>query len=123
MERFGRGFGVENRDRRPKGGRIFFVFLLVGWIVKHSFWMGKQMYILQGFLLVDSFLCLTKHHFWRLVLYEALYLSKDNQLLKQNQSTFHGDSETWTPKTLACGYLAVPKVIGSYGSCRAKVAA
>lgn len=76
-----------DRDRRPKGGRIFVsCFCWLGWIFKHSLWMGNQMYILQGFLLVDSFLGLTKHHFWRLcwwfVLYEALYFSKDNQLLK-----------------------------------------
>ena len=79
----------------------------------------------RDFCWLIVFLGLTKHHFWRrcwwFVLYEALYLWT-NQLLKK-KSTFHGDSENWTPKTLACGYLAVPKVIGSYGSCSAKVAA
>ena len=82
-----------------------------------------------GFLLVDSFLCLTKHHFWRLcwwfVLYEALYLWKDNQLLKKQKhlSWWFGELDPGKRWRVACGYLAVPKVIGSYGSCRAKVAA
>ena len=129
MERFGRGFGVENRDRRPKGGRIFFsCFCWLGWIVKHIVYgWASRCTSSQDFCWLIVFLGFDKAPFLATMLMVCFVWSitfmKGQPTLEKKIPRFMVIRRTGPRKRWHVVTLPVPKVIGSYGSCRAKVAA